>query len=564
MSPYRIAFVSLVVFVGTLDVACSSGLPDETGTGGGTSTGGKSTSTSANASGGMHTGGTHAGGTVAGGSGNISNTGGALGVGGAATGGGTSTAGTMGSGGLPSTGGTSSAAGNASTGGAVGTGGTVAMGGTSSTGGAVGTGGSLGIAGTLSTDGTSNTGGHAGTGGAVVTGGTLGTGGLVGTGGVTGGTTAIAGASNTGGVAATGGTLATGGTQSTGGSPGPSWEPMGTGPARAYFGIGYDEGNDRLILYGGDDATTVGSSHENEVVIVRNASGVNGAMSWATLTVTGTLPPPRVVGATVYDSVRNRLIIHGGCGSTCSPALSDTWVLSNANGLGGSATWSRLSDAPKTRAQFGGVYDAANRRLIVFGGDQGSRGSQMNDVWVMAEDTTGATTWSQLTPQGTPPAPRLYYGGLTYDTASNRMMVFGGTDGNTVYNDAWVLTNANGLGGTPVWIQLTPTGTPPPSRFCDATVYDPISNRVAFFGGYDNASELDDVWVLTHANGLGGTPQWIQLQSGLSPWPIARYSPAFAYSVTNDRLIVSSGINTTKQPQWLSDAWVLKGVRAIN
>jgi len=41
-----------------------------------------------------------------------------------------------------------------------------------------------------------------------------------------------------------------------------------------------------------------------------------------------------------------------------------------------------------------------------------------------------------------------------YDYTSNRMIVFSGGNHDTVSPDVWVLTNANGLNGTPAWIQL--------------------------------------------------------------------------------------------------------------
>ncbi len=93
---------------------------------------------------------------------------------------------------------------------------------------------------------------------------------------------------------------------------------------------------------------------------------------------------------------------------------------------------------------------------------------------VQAQQAT-TPAWTQITaPGGTTtggpvaPAKRLLTS-ATYDPGTNRMIVFGGTSqdfGNlTGYNDVWVLTNADGTGGTPTWIQLRPAGTPPAARF---------------------------------------------------------------------------------------------------
>lgn len=64
----------------------------------------------------------------------------------------------------------------------------------------------------------------------------------------------------------------------------------------------------------------------------------------------------------------------------------------------------------------------------------------------------GAQTWTQLSPAGGPPIDRGTSAVL--DTATNRMVIFGGQSGDaafvpTMLNDLWVLTSADGLGGTP-------------------------------------------------------------------------------------------------------------------
>src|SRR5688500_13213227 len=84
------------------------------------------------------------------------------------------------------------------------------------------------------------------------------------------------------------------------------------------------------------------------------------ASQWAT-------PRRRRFHGAAYDQVNNRMIINGGAPSGCGSGLNDTWVLSNANGLGGPPAWSRL--APSMPADFpsdtsGGNtgYDPATNR----------------------------------------------------------------------------------------------------------------------------------------------------------------------------------------------------------
>src|SRR6266849_10609060 len=101
--------------------------------------------------------------------------------------------------------------------------------------------------------------------------------------------------------------------------------------------------------------------------------------------------------------------------------------------------------------------------MIVFGGELFSSQTALNDVWVLshADGQGGTASWTQLSPSGTPPAARLLHTAV-YDAANNLMTVFGGvTTNNQTLSDVWVLSHANGLGGTPTWTKLLPSGGPP-------------------------------------------------------------------------------------------------------
>ena len=86
------------------------------------------------------------------------------------------------------------------------------------------------------------------------------------------------------------------------------------------------------------------------------------------------------------------------------------------------------------------------------------------------------------------------------DASTNRMTIFGGSGSATQLNDVWVLSGANGL-GTPMWTQLAPTGTAPLPMNSFNAVYDPGTNRMIIFGGNDGVTAFNNVWVLTNANG---------------------------------------------------------------
>ena len=174
--------------------------------------------------------------------------------------------------------------------------------------------------------------------------------------------------------------------------------------------------------------------------------------------------------------------------------------------------------------------------------------------WVLtnANGNGGTPAWTSLNPSGTAPAARGQAAAI-YDPTSNRMTIFGGQNCfSTLFNDTWVLTNANGLGGTPAWTQLATVGTPPSPREISSVGYDPATNRMIVFSGGSSAPAAD-VWVLTNANGLGGNPTWIQL-SPAGTAPVPRVTHSTVYDPTTNTLIVFGG--ETGTTPFLQDTWV--------
>jgi hypothetical protein len=201
--------------------------------------------------------------------------------------------------------------------------------------------------------------------------------------------------------------------------------------------------------------------------------------------------------------------------------------------------------------------------MVLFGGFDGS---YLNDTWVLshADGTGGTPAWTQLSPIGYigyQPTARYGHTAL-YVPASNSMIVFGGNSPGGAFIDTWVLSHADGTGGTPAWTQLSPTGSPiPPSPRAGATtVYDPATNSMILFGGYDLGYYLE---------GVGPSNQtWIlsdadnsgaqPVWSQLSPTgtpPDARNNHTAVYNPTNNRMVVYAGCESSGCPG--GDTWVL-------
>jgi hypothetical protein len=262
------------------------------------------------------------------------------------------------------------------------------------------------------------------------------------------------------------------------------------------------------------------------------ASATTFPLVWTPHASTG--PTARQYHSAIYDAANQRMILFGGLDldPTGSFLSNEVWALSLP--AAGSPDWgsgplATIGGPPSPRMGHSAIYDAPNQRMIVFGGQDET--SALDEVWIL---TLGPTpTWSQLTLSG-PPA-RLWHSAV-HDPAGQRMVVFGGTDNASLFSDLWALT----LGGVPGWIQVNPTGVPPAPREEHAAIYDPAGQRMVVFGGNDGGwggtPFANDAWAL----GLGGSPAWSLLAPAGAP-PSERYGHSAIYDQANARTVVFSG-----------------------
>ena len=331
-----------------------------------------------------------------------------------------------------------------------------------------------------------------------------------------------------------------------------SWSSNGPLP-RAVHSMVYDAANHRIIVFGGgsSDLTSAFTGLNDVWRLYGSPNPLGGTgLNWNQVHAVGTPPAPRGGHSAGYDPASNRMIVFGGQvgQTTCA---DDVWVLTNANGFGGNAGWTQLSPSggpPPARDEQGGVYDPGSNTLMIFGGDN-CNNVPFSDVWVLsnANGVGGTPTWTQLSPAPGPAARRSF--GTVYDRGSNELILFGGyNDAGGYFNDVWVLSNANGTGGTPVWSQLSPTGTLPAARANLSVTYDPASNHMTLFGGIAGGTLYNDTWVLTNANGMGGTPAWMQIAGSSTILPAPRAGHRAVYDPSTNVMTVFGGVLTPPPP----------------
>jgi len=335
-----------------------------------------------------------------------------------------------------------------------------------------------------------------------------------------------------------------------------TWKSAGPTPRWGHSAV-LDTTTNSMLVFGGQITPT----NANPPVNMNDVWRLSGSLTWKSVTPTGTAPAPRLWHSAVFDKASNRMIIFGGGEGFSSPCANDVWVLTNANGKGGTPAWSQLSPSggpPSARAEHGAAYDPNTNTMIVYGG-QDCFHTLFGDVWILsnANGIGGTPVWTQLSPTGGGPGAREITGGVVYDSTNNNLIVFGGAFNSMVGNDVWVLSHANGQGGTPAWTQLSPSGSLPAPRSSNSTTYDSRTNTLTIFGGADNSGDLfGDVWVLSNANGSGGTPVWTQLGS-FSLFAESRYYHTGVYSSKKNNMTIFGGLTVLGGRTTTNDVWVL-------
>ncbi|HYM39525.1 MAG TPA: kelch repeat-containing protein [Thermoplasmata archaeon] len=254
--------------------------------------------------------------------------------------------------------------------------------------------------------------------------------------------------------------------------------------------------------------------------------------TWSNLT-SASGPSYRLGHAVAYDSESDRIVMFAGM--TSIGRTNETWSYNlEAN------TWTKLDPATKPHARdyAAMAYDSASDRVILFGGY--SADGYLADTWSYDLNTD---TWTNLTPAIGPPARD--YSAMAYDVRSDRLILFGGDTETGYAADTWSYDfNTN------TWTNRIPA-TGPCARHGHAMAYDAKSDQIVLFGGhrltgYNPAGYLADTWSYEFA-----TNTWRNRTPAVGPE--ARVRPAMAYDSQSDRIVLFGGRNATNV--FLADTW---------
>lgn len=293
---------------------------------------------------------------------------------------------------------------------------------------------------------------------------------------------------------------------------------QGPGP-RDNASAAYDPTDDLLLLYGGENSTSVLSD------TWEFAGG-----TWTELAGTS-LPGPRWGAGLTYDDSMGYFVLFGGNNSTGIAAR--TWLFASGH-------WSldTASGQPKPRQFPAMAYDPAARAVVLFSGEE--TGGSSGQVWWLSD---GNWTPSTLGGAGSPPnraGAAFFWYQNTSTPANSGLVLFGGFSTvpgqSRLYRDTWLYTNQS---GTFNWTEVS-ANSPPPARFDPAVSLDPAAGATLMFGGFGTGgTALGDAWIF---NGSG----WMAAPVGSGPGPVARGAAAMALAPLPGR--ASPPYNMTAYP----------------
>jgi len=244
-----------------------------------------------------------------------------------------------------------------------------------------------------------------------------------------------------------------------------SWEQMtveGTGPVpRFTHNAVYDEVSHRMVVWSGRKIDADGSEFFSDVwaLDIENSQ-------WSLLHPSGDSPNRRYGTAAVYDQMSHALVNFAGF--TTAGRFDDTWAFD----LGGDG-WEELNPDgnPGARCLHTGAYDSRRGRMIIFGGQRGS--GALGDTWAL---DLNAGVWQELAP-GAGPGGRKFPASI-YDEANDRFVVLGGDTGTEKAGSVWALNLADDS-----WQELSHSGQGPTPRDGALAVYVAPERRLVLFGG---------------------------------------------------------------------------------
>lgn len=290
----------------------------------------------------------------------------------------------------------------------------------------------------------------------------------------------------------------------------------------------YDQRRQRVILFGGADASSV-----------RGDTWAWDGARWSPLSSAG--PGPRTFPAMAYDSIRGKVVLFGGNRVLFGKSMEENRFLQDTWEWEGTG-WTQVAAAgPPARAEAAVTFDSGRGRVVVFGGYKrdGDELIRLGDTWEW-----DGSQWTEIKVDG--PTPRNG-ASMVYDSARGKGVLFGGATENGVSGETWEWDGAR-------WVEIRAALTE--GRFNCVMAYDTERREVVRFGGRYAGKPVADTWEY---DGEGWERRNV---SG----PTARNHTAIAYDSKRNRAVLFGGHDFGVHEDWVNvfgDTWEWDGGRWV-
>lgn len=308
----------------------------------------------------------------------------------------------------------------------------------------------------------------------------------------------------------------------------------------------YDDLNDRVLVFGGDNGTT----YSNDIWGFNSVTNAWTSVNSGTALLT---PVGRKHYSIAIDNSEKSLMVFGGFNDSDDP-LYDTWsyktglntwnektpyspavlaeivydheykrflavTTSSVYSLDGDTdTWRWVTNRSFNHFRYAAAWDKVNKRLVVYNVTSG--GVKTLNYWTPSSKFSGV--WTSAAPTVSPLATNDF----TMTSCGSYVYIFGGASGITKRNQICSL-------GSNTWSCYSPSGSLPPARDKHSMVCaDEASYGTVMVSGGSSSTglALDDIWLFNYG-------EWYRNIN----LPNARHSHAVSYNSNGDYLILFGG-----------------------
>ena len=256
-----------------------------------------------------------------------------------------------------------------------------------------------------------------------------------------------------------------------------------------------------------------------------SAGAATSSLTW-TQDFPVTSPGARSYVAMTYDAASKKVVLFGGFGNT--GYLNDTWTFDGA-------TWTKIGTAiaPPARSNAQMAYDLRTHRVVLFGGYDGS--SDLGDTWLWDGRTS---TWTQATPAH---SPKAVTGPMVFTGLKGRVDEFGGFSGNLYEGTMWEWSGSD-------WRQVH-AAMLPYARSSSGVGVNYRTKQIVLFGGLGDVNPVN-TWT------YDGTTWTLESPATQPPWV---YGSCAVFDPNLDTVVLfgggSGGIDQDTTWSWTGSNW---------